>query len=380
MSLPKTTREYRLPKPDGFHNLILQESPIPTLKSTEVLVKIHAVSLQVGNRDLIVANGQYPVGQKDDLVPVSDMAGEIVAVGEDVKGWKLGERVSANFALDHVHGVVTAEIKATALGGPVDGVLTEYKAFPAHVSANGFVHLAKMPSESDAHCRCLLAFFPQKALVRIPEHLSYEEASTLPCTALTAYNALLGGNPVLKGGDTVLVQGTGGVSISALQLAVASGATVIVTSSSDQKLEVAKKLGATHLINYERTPNWELEVLKVTNGRGVDHILEVGGPGTVTKSAMALAFGGNMAIIGIVAGLAGDVSSLPLLVLGKAASMRGIHVGSRAQFEDMNRLIEAVKLKPVVDKVFDFEHVIDAYEYQENQQHVGKVVVRVSKY
>uniref|UniRef100_A0A5K1JVT0 Cell surface hydrophobicity-associated protein n=1 Tax=Ganoderma boninense TaxID=34458 RepID=A0A5K1JVT0_9APHY len=347
MSLPKTTREYRLPKADGFHNLTLQESPIPTLKSTEVLVKIHAVSLQ--NRDLIVANGQYPVGQKDNLVPVSDMAGEIIAVGEDVKGWKLGERVSANFALDHIHGVVTAEIKASALGGPVDGVLTEYKAFPAH------------------------------ALVRIPEHLSYEEASTLPCTALTAYNALLGGNPVLKGGDTVLVQGTGGVSISGLQLAVASGATVIVTSSSDQKLEVAKKLGATHLINYERTPNWELEVLRVTNGRGVDHILEVGGPGTVTKSAMALAFGGNMAIIGIVAGLAGDVSSLPLLVLGKAASMRGIHVGSRAQFEDMNRLIEAVKLKPVVDKVFDFEHAIDAYEYQEKQQHVGKVVVRMSK-
>ncbi|PIL33945.1 hypothetical protein GSI_03653 [Ganoderma sinense ZZ0214-1] len=347
MSLPKTTREYRLPNPEGFHNLILQEAPIPTLKSTEVLVKIHAVSLQ--NRDLVVANGQYPVGQKDNLVPASDMAGEIVAVGADVKGWKLGERVSANFALDHVHGVVTAEIRATALGGPVDGVLTEYKAFPAH------------------------------ALVRIPEHLSYEEASTLPCTALTAYNALLGGNPALKGGHTVLVQGTGGVSISGLQLAVASGATVIVTSSSDEKLEIAKKLGATHLINYKRTPDWELEVLRVTNGRGVDHVVEVGGPGTLTRSAKALAFGGNMAVIGIMAGLAGDVSGLPLIVLGKAATMRGIQVGSRTQFEDMNRLIEAVKLKPVVDKVFDFEHAVEAYEYQEKQQHVGKVVVRVAK-
>ncbi|PIL25844.1 hypothetical protein GSI_11597 [Ganoderma sinense ZZ0214-1] len=345
MSLPKTTREYRLPKVDGFHNLTLQEAPIPKLKSTEVLVKVHAVSLQY--RDLIVAKGQYPLGQKENPVPGSDMAGEILAVGEDVKVWQVGERVSSNFAVDHIHGEVTAEIKATGLGAPIDGVLTEFKVLPEH------------------------------ALVRIPEHLSYEEASTLPCAALTAYNALLGGNPILKGGDFVLVQGTGGVSIFGLQLAVASGATVIATSSSDKKLEVARKLGAKHLINYKTTPDWEDEVLKITNGRGVDHVLEVGGPGTIIKSVKAARYGGNVSVIGFVAG-AGDVSQLPVLVLSKAINMRGILIGSRTQFEDMNRLIDAVKLKPVVDKVFDFEHVRDAYEYQESQQHVGKVVVRVA--
>ncbi len=141
--------------------------------------------------------------------------------------------------------------------------------------------------------------------MRIPEHLSYEEASTLPCAALTAYNALLGGNPILKGGDIVLVQGTGGVSIFGLQLAVASGATVIATSSSDRKLEAAKKLGAKYLINYKTTPNWEDEVLKITNGRGVDHILEVGGPGTIVKSIKAVRYGGNVAVIGFVAGVRG---------------------------------------------------------------------------
>nr|VWO97470.1 N/A [Ganoderma boninense] len=346
MSLPQTTREYRLPKVDGFHNLTLQEGAIPPLKSTEVLLKVHAVSLQY--RDLVVARGQYVFGQKANVVPGSDMAGEIVAVGEHVAGWQVGDRVIPNFSLAHVFGEASEETINTALGAPIDGVLTEYKVVPAH------------------------------ALVRAPAHMSYEEASTLPCAAVTAYNALLGGGRKLKGGDTVLIQGTGGVSIFGLQLAVASGATVIVTSSSDKKLEIAKKLGAKHLINYKTTPNWEEEVLKVTKGRGVDHILEVGGPGTLAKSAKAMAFGGNLALIGIVAG-AGDVSSVPTFVHGKGGNMRGILIGSRTQFEDMNRLIEAASLKPVVDKVFDFEQLRDAYAYLESQQHIGKVVVRVSK-
>ncbi|KAI1790518.1 NAD(P)-binding protein [Ganoderma leucocontextum] len=347
MSLPQTTgREYRLPKVDGFHNLTLQEAPIPKLRSTEVLLKVHAVSLQY--RDLVVARGQYSHGQKENPVPGSDMAGEIVAVGEDVQGWKVGERVMPNFSLDHIFGEASEETKQTTLGAPIDGVLTEYKLVPAH------------------------------ALVRIPKHMSYEEASTLPCAAVTAYNALLGGNPKMKGGDTVLVQGTGGVSIFGLQLAVASGATVIATSSSDRKLDIAKKLGAKYVINYKRTPNWEEEVLRVTNGRGVDHVLEVGGPSTIIKSVRAVAYGGNVAIIGIVAG-AGDVTELPTLLLSKAVNMRGILIGSRTQFEDMNRLIEATNLKPIIDKVFDFEHLRDAYGYLESQQHVGKVVVKVAK-
>ncbi|KAL1943208.1 hypothetical protein VTO73DRAFT_4283 [Trametes versicolor] len=347
MSIPNKTREYRLPKVDGFHNLTLTSSPIPPLKATEVLVKVHAVSLNY--RDLVIAQGTYPGERKDNVVPGSDLAGQIAALGAEVAaaGWAVGDRVSANFSVDYVFGEPSAESRASGLGAPIDGVLTEYKVLPAH------------------------------ALVRIPEHLSYEEASTLPCAAVTAYNAFLGLHP-LKGGDTVLVQGTGGVSIFGLQIAVASGATVIVTSSSDEKLKVAKALGATHTINYKTTPNWDEEALKITNGRGVDHILEVGGAGTIMKSVNAIRFGGTISIIGFVAGQA-DVSSLPLQVLSKGAIVRGILVGAREQFEDLNRLIAAVKLKPVVDKVFAFEDVCKAYEYQQSQKHFGKVVVKVSK-
>ncbi|KAI0374175.1 NAD-P-binding protein [Pilatotrama ljubarskyi] len=337
-SIPQKTREYHLPKVDGFHNLTLTESPIPKLKSTEVLVKVHAVSLQY--RDLTVAWGTYPLGDlKENLIPCSDLAGEIVALGDEVNGWNVGDRVCSNFATDQIFGEATEENKGTGLGGPIDGVLTEYKVLPAH------------------------------ALVSFPEHLSYEEASTLPCAAVTAYNALLGPIP-LKGGDTVLVQGTGGVSVFALQLAVALGATVIATSSSDQKLEIAKKLGAAHTINYNTTPDWDVEVLKITHGKGVDRVVEIGGSGTIIKSMNCVRFGGN--------GQA-DVSELPVKVISKAVIMRGILIGSRHQFEDLNRLIAARKLRPVIDKVFSFEEVRKAYEYQASQRHVGKVVIKFSR-
>jgi len=345
MSLPTTTREYRLPKVDGFHNLTLGQASIRPIKALEVLVKIHAVSLNY--RDLVIAKDQYPLGQKPNVVPGSDMAGEIIAVGEDVKGWKVGDRVSSNFMVDHLFGDMTDEILPTALGGPIDGVLTEYKILPAH------------------------------ALVSIPSHMSYEEASTLPCAAVTAYNALMGPVP-LKGGDTVLIEGTGGVSIFGLQIAVASGATVIATSSSDRKLEIAKKLGATHLINYKQTPDWEKEVMKITNGKGVDHVVEVGGAGTLMKAVRSTRYAGWVHIIGFLAG-GGDTSTLPGEVLGKAAMVRGILIGSRTQFEAMNRLFTVNGVKPVVDKVFGFEDVRAAYEYLESQQHVGKVVIKVSK-
>ncbi|OCH92534.1 NAD-P-binding protein [Obba rivulosa] len=345
MTIPTTTREYRLPKADGFHNLTIEQSTLPQPSSSEVLVKVHAVSLQY--RDLLVARNQYPLGVKENPVPCSDMAGEVLAVGDAVKGWAPGDRVCANFAIDHIFGDVTVESKNSGLGAPIDGVLTEYKILPAH------------------------------SLVRIPEHLSYEEASTLPCAAVTAYNALLGATP-LKGGDVVLVQGTGGVSIFGLQFAVASGATVIATSSSDEKLQVAKKLGAKYLINYKTTPDWDQEVLKLTNGRGVDHVIEVGGPGTLAKSLNAVRYGGSVNVIGFVSGQ-GDVSSVPMQVLGKAVILRGILIGSRTQFENMNRLIAASGLRPVVDKVFSFEEARKAYEYLDSQKHVGKVVIKVSK-
>ena len=342
MSLPQTVRAYHS-NGDGYENLKFVESALSQPKGTEVVIKVHAVSLQY--RDLMVSLGKYP-GAKPNVVVASDAAGEIVAIGEGVKGWKVGDRVCPNFSLDHLDGDTNPEIFGTSLGAPIDGVLREYLKVPAH------------------------------SLVRIPEHLSYEEGSTLPCAALTAYNALHGPKP-LKAGDTVLILGTGGVSIFGLQFALASGAEVIVTSSSDEKLKVARELGAHHTINYKTTPNWDQEVLKITGGRGVDHTIEVGGPGTIQKSGNATRMAGYIHVIGFVA--SGD-NQIPIpAVVHKAQIYRGILIGSVAQFQAMNRLITTQKLKPVVDKVFPFEQTVQAYSYLESQKHVGKVVIKVSK-
>lgn len=276
------------------------------------------------------------------------MAGEIIALGEDVKDWKVGDRVCPNFSPEHLYGDTTPAIQQASLGAVSQGVLTEYKAF-----------------------------YPY-SLVKIPDHLTYEEASTLPCAGLTAYNALLGPTPV-KGGDVVVVQGTGGVSIWGLQIAIVSGATVIATSSSDEKLKLAKKLGATHLINYQTTPDWEQEVLKLTGGRGADHILEVGGSGTLQKSLKAARFGGHIHVIGLVSGIGPTHVIGPLI--NKATTLRGIQIGSVQQFKDFIRLLESEpeKTKPVVDTVFAFDDTVKAYAYLESQKHVGKVVIKISQ-
>ncbi|KAF8884874.1 hypothetical protein CPB85DRAFT_1396885 [Mucidula mucida] len=346
MSLPTTTKEYYFPQRGSFSNLKLRTSPVPKVNATEVLVKVRAVSLQY--RDLMIATDNYPAPVTQNLVPCSDMAGEIVAIGEAVTGWKTGDRICANFTRDHVYGDIDGDISQTTLGGPVQGLLTQYRVLPAH------------------------------SLVRIPKHLSYEEASTLPCAALTAYNALTGGQVKLKAGDTVLIMGTGGVSIFGLQFAVASGATVIATSSSDDKLKIATKLGAKHVINYNKTPAWDQEVLKLTGGRGVDHILEVGGPGTLEKSMTAIRFGGSINLIGVLASTANPLGNVEHIKF-RASTLRGIFIGSVAQFKDMNRLLEAnpETTRPVVDKVFSFDEVIQAYAYLQSQAHVGKVVIKV---
>ncbi|KAK0199379.1 hypothetical protein DFS33DRAFT_1388705 [Desarmillaria ectypa] len=345
--IPATTRSYYFPTRGSYTNLALQTTPLPDLRSTYVLVKVHAVSLQY--RDLLIASNQYPIGNlPDNLVPCCDMAGEVVATGTDVTRWKVGNRVCANPSMEYLDGDVDTDTLRMALGGGRHGVLTEYRAFPDH------------------------------ALVRIPEHLSYEEASTLPCAALTAYNALMGAKPV-KAGDTVLILGTGGVSIFGLQFAVASGATVIATSSSDAKLEIAKKLGAAHTINYNTTPDWDKEVLRLTDGRGVDHVLEVGGAGTLGKSIAAVRYAGYIHIIGFVSQDAAELTNIVGLCIGKGINLRGILIGSTAQFESMNRLLRArpESTRPVVDKVFSFEEAVDAYAYLGSQKHVGKVVIRV---
>ncbi|EAU87971.1 alcohol dehydrogenase superfamily protein [Coprinopsis cinerea okayama7 len=348
MSVPQKAIQYVLPKVGDYRNLKQQEVDVPKPRYDEVLVKVHAVSLQY--RDFAIAKGFYNVGVSENIVPCSDMAGEIVAVGEEVKGWKVGDRVCANFCTDHLHGDPTPESIKSSLGGQSPGVLTQYRTFPAH------------------------------SLVTIPSHLSYVEASTLPCAALTAYNALVGPTPV-RAGETVLVLGTGGVSIFGLQLAVASGATVIATSSSDEKLKIAKKLGAHHVINYNKTPNWDEEVKKITNGRGVDRVIEVGGPGTLAKSLSSVRIGGSVQVIGFVGQGEGTTMDVILPVISKSILVRGVYIGPVSEFEAMNRLIEAhpETTRPVVDKVFPFDQAADAWAHLESQKHVGKIVIQVAQ-
>ncbi|KAJ7473184.1 alcohol dehydrogenase superfamily protein [Mycena galericulata] len=344
--VPKTTRQYYFPKRSSYGDLILQEVALSAPKADEVLVKTQAVSLQF--RDLLIARDAYPGSIPSNLIPCSDMAGEIIAVGGDVKQWKIGDRVSANFMLDKIHEHSVA-ISKTALGGPIHGVLTEYRTFPA------------------------------RSLVAIPAHLSYEEAATLPCAALTAYDALTGGHAPIKAGDTILVLGTGGVSTFALQFAVASGATVIALSSSDEKLKVVKKLGAKHTINYKMTPNWDEEVLRLTNGTGVDRVIEVVGNATLQRSIGSLKFGGSIQLIGRLGGMT-DVPPADIIIpsIQKGVNIRGVFVGSLKQFKDLNKLIEAniPVTRPVIDKVFAFEDAKAAYAYFESQAHVGKVVIK----
>ncbi|KAF6750376.1 alcohol dehydrogenase superfamily protein [Ephemerocybe angulata] len=351
MSIPQKSRQYILPagRKNGYKKLTITEVEVPKLKATEVLVKVHAASLQY--RDLMIAYEHYdPCLAGREIVPGSDMAGEVIAVGQDVTDWKAGDRVCANFSPEHLHGDPTPATMAAALGAFEPGVLTEYRAFPA------------------------------KGLVRIPKHFSYQQASTLPCAALTAFNALNGRANPIKAGDTVLILGTGGVSTFGLQFAVASGATVIATSSSDEKLKIADKLGAKHLINYRNTPDWEEEVLKITKDVGVDHVVEVGGRGTMYKSIKSVRIGGGVYVIGILSkgDFPQDIFSLILL---RAAEVRGILIGSVAQFRDMVKLIEAnpEKTTPVIDKVFKFEDGAAAFAHLESQKHVGKVVIQVSK-
>ncbi|KAJ7079478.1 alcohol dehydrogenase superfamily protein [Mycena epipterygia] len=329
MSIPQTTRQYNYAERGSYDNLVLQEVPLAAPNANEVLVKTRAVSLQF--RDLLLAGNKSMTGSiavtdpwnnwlsnvKPNFVPCSDMAGEVIAVGENVKDWKTGDRVCANFFLEKLNEEQTPETDGSALGGPVDGVLTEYRTFPAHLGS-------------------------AQSLVAIPPHLSYEEASTLPCAALTAYNALYCGYAPLKAGETVLVQGTGGVSIFALQFAVAAGATVIATSSSAEKLEIAKKLGAAHVINYCTTPAWDREVLKITGGVGVDRVLDVAGNTTLQRSIDSVKQGGSIDVIGVIGGLS-DVPPVDILipVMFRNLKIRGIYVGAVSQLQNMNKLIAA---------------------------------------
>lgn len=322
----------------GIENLRLVEKPRPKPGKGEIVVAMKAASLNY--RDLVTVKGMG--GAKLPLIPFSDGAGVVEDVGEGVTRFKAGDRVCPLFFQSWREGPVTAESRNQALGGSVPGVLQEHMLLDAEGAS------------------------------LIPDHLSFEEAATLPCAALTAWRAIVEEAPV-KAGDTILVQGTGGVSIFALQFAKAMGAQVIATSSSDEKLARAKKLGADHLINYRSEPDWGKKALELTNGRGADVVVEVGGEKTISQSLTAARVGGAIVVIGV---LSGYSETIPIPVLfSKNLRMIGISVGSRAQFEAMTAAIAKWKLKPVVDKVYPFAEVPSALQHMQEAAHFGKICI-----
>lgn len=326
----------------GTGQLVLTEVPRPAPGRGEVLVKVHAVSLNY--RDLLMVAGHYNPKMPLPRIPCSDGSGEVVEVGEGVDAVKVGQRVAGIFMQNWLDGPPTAERSRGALGGDVDGMLAEY------------VVLA------------------QSGVVPLPEHLSYAEGATLPCAAVTAWNALRHAANVGPG-DVVVIQGTGGVSIFALQFAKMMGATVLGTSSSNEKLERAKTLGLDAGFNYRQSPDWAKWVLRETNTRGADLIVEVGGAGTFAQSLQAVRFGGTVAQIGV---LSQSDQSLPVAtMLHRQVKIQGIFVGSRAHFEEMNRAITAHRTQPVVDRMFPFGEAREALKALEGGYHFAKIVIQV---
>ncbi|HVZ10525.1 zinc-dependent alcohol dehydrogenase family protein [Rhodopila sp.] len=335
---------YHIPRATGIEALTLTGSHVPTPERGQVLVHMHAASLNY--RDLMIVEGRAARGAPpENLIPLSDGAGLVIAVGPEVTRFKPGDRVAACFMQSWVGGPLSAEDGASALGGALDGVLAEYR------------------------------LFDHQGLVRLPEHLSFEQGATLPCAAVTAWNALFGGQP-LSPGDSVLVLGTGGVSVFALQFAVAAGFRVIATSSSDEKLDVMRHLGADHGVNYRRHPEWQEEVLRLTNGDGVARVVEVGGTGTLARSILATRLGGEIGMIGALT-TGGEIN--PTTAMRRNLILRGIYVGSRQMFEAMNRAISAHRIEPVIDRVFPFAAAAEAYRHLKSQTHLGKVVIRISE-
>jgi NADPH:quinone reductase-like Zn-dependent oxidoreductase len=339
----ETIRQWQFAPKGEALELALREVEAPKPAAHEVAVRVRAVSLN--RRDLMMVAGQYGRGgTQPNTVPLSDGAGEVVAVGANVTRFKVGDRVAGIFFEDWLDGAPSAAALATARGGNSGGMLSE------------------------------LVVTDADGLVTIPAHLSYEEAATLPCAGVTAWVGLFkrGG---LEKGDFVLLEGTGGVSVFGLQLAAAAGAKPIITSSSDSKLARARELGAFGTVNYRTNPEWQNEVRALTGGAGVDQVLEVGGQDTLPRALQALAFGGHIAIIGGLSGFASDVPVGTLMGLNATAS--GIYVGSRADFEALNAFLAEHKIKPIVDKVFELEDAPAAFAAMDGGDFFGKVVIRL---
>jgi NADPH:quinone reductase-like Zn-dependent oxidoreductase len=322
----------------------LTSLPDPTPRAGEVLIRVRATSLNY--RDLMVARGQYGGEAKANLIPLSDGAGEVVALGEGASRFQVGDRVVGAYYPAWAFGAMRERDQQSMKGaGAVDGTLAEY------------------------------VVFPETGVAAIPKYLSYEAASTLPCAAVTAYNALFVSGPRLDPGGTVLVQGTGGVSLFAAQLARAAGLRVIATSSSAKKIARLRELGVTDVVDYRSTPEWQAEVLRLTHGEGVDHVLEVGGAGTLPRSFQAVKRGGTITLIGILAGVGSQIDPLPILF--KGIRLQGLSVGSVAMLEALNRTLEASRIEPVIDEVLPFGRAPEALAKLEDGAHFGKMVVRI---
>jgi NADPH:quinone reductase-like Zn-dependent oxidoreductase len=328
----------------GLEHVRMVERPLVPLRHHEIRVRVHAASLNY--RDLLVVLGH--AGRHNDvklpLVPLSDCAGEVIEVGRAVDRFRLGDRVSCAQMPDWTAGPFKPENARSALGGAVDGVLAKY--FSGH----------------------------QRGFVKIPDALSFEEAATLPTAALTAWNALFEVGD-LKPGETVLVQGSGGVSIFALQFALAAGARVFAITGSEAKVARLERLGVEHVIRYEKEPEWGRVVLEVTRGVGVDHVVETGGASTIDESIKAAAIGGSISLVGLLTGAGGRLDMLP--ILAKTLRIEGVMVGSVEMFERMIGMIEHLGIRPTIDSAFEMQDVAAALEYLQCGHHLGKVVIKV---
>lgn len=330
----------RLRAPGGLENLTLAEEAYRDPQPGELLVRIRASSLNF--HDDMVVTGKIPCA--DGRIPMTDGSGEVISVGENVEEFKTGDHVVSTFFPGWWGGEMTPAAKRDIPGDSIEGYAREYVCMPAH------------------------------AFTKAPEGFTHPEAATLPCAAVTAWKGLVVCGQV-KPGDTVLVLGTGGVSLFALQFAKAAGARVIATSSSEEKLSKLKQFGADEVINYKAVPEWGQKAKELTYGRGVDHVIEVGGPGTFMQSINACRIGGHVALIGVLTGFAGEVA-LPALFTNQIR-LSGIFVGSRTDQQDMIRAITANGLKPVIDRRFPFEEIVSAFWYYESQKHFGKVCLEL---
>jgi NADPH:quinone reductase-like Zn-dependent oxidoreductase len=342
-AIPTTQKQFHLARAEhSGYRLEMVDAPVRAPGAGEVLVRVRAASLN--RHDIYTLKGQLAPSGGKSIVPLSDGAGEVAAVGTGVTRFRVGDHVAAIFFQGWVSGRPGANVTSTALGGDLDGMLSQYVTLS------------------------------EQGLVKLPAHLSFEEGSTLPCAGVTAWNGLVtrGG---MQAGDYVLLEGTGGVSIFGLQFAVAAGAKPIITSSRDEKLERAKALGAVGTVNYKTTPEWDKAVRALTGGTGVQEVLEVGGKATLPQALASLSSGAHVALIGGLGGFGGEVPITSLLRGGITVS--GIYVGSRADFEAMNDFIARHKIKPVIDKVFDFKDAQAAYDLMESDNFFGKIVIRI---